>query len=301
MPVPSPYAAALAAVPVRERSVTIDGVPSAYWDYGPEDAPMTIVAVHGFRGDHHGLEPIVAQLRGLRVVSPDLPGFGESAPLSGRHDIAGYARWLRQFVDALDLSSVVILGHSFGSIVVSAAVADGLEADRVILINPIAAPALSGPNGFLSRLTLLYYRAGRALPERLGAALLGSPVIVRFMSLVMVQTSNRDLRRWIHDQHDRYFSGYATRDSVVESFEASITSDVSVVAERLTTPTLLIAAERDPITPVADEQRLSERMPHARLVVIPGVGHLIHYEKPREAGAAIVDFLGAGDLVEQNR
>jgi pimeloyl-ACP methyl ester carboxylesterase len=298
VPVPSPYAAALAAVAVRERRVTIDGVPAAYWEYGAEDAPVTIVAVHGFRGDHHGLEPIIAQLRGIRVISPDLPGFGESAPLDGRHDIPGYAHWLRRFADTLKLSSAVILGHSFGSIVVSAAVADGLEADRVILINPIAAPALSGPNGFLSRLTLLYYRVGRALPERLGAALLGSPVIVRFMSLVMVQTPDRNLRRWIHDQHDRYFSGYATRDSVVESFEASITSDVSVVAERLTTPTLLIAAERDPITPVAAEQRLADRMPNARLVVIPGVGHLIHYEKPREAAAAIVDYLGSGSIVE---
>ncbi len=42
---------------------------------------------------------------GIRIISPDLPGFGESDPLVGRaHDIAGYAEWLGAFVDALGLA-----------------------------------------------------------------------------------------------------------------------------------------------------------------------------------------------------
>lgn len=299
MPVASPYALQLASIPVHERSIEVLGTRTAYWDYGAADAPVTIVAVHGYRGEHHGLEPVIAQLSGLRVISPDLPGFGESAALAGRtHDIAGYAAWLREFVAALGLTRPVILGHSFGSIVVATAVAAGLPADRVVLINPIAAPALSGPNGLLSRLTLLFYRLGRALPERLGRALLSSPLIVRFMSVVMLQTNDRSLRRWIHDQHDRYFSRYATRDSVVEGFEASIGSDVSMVAADVTAPTLLVGADRDPITTVAAQERLAGLFPDARLVVIPGVGHLVHYEKPREAAEAIVDFLGVGQLAE---
>jgi pimeloyl-ACP methyl ester carboxylesterase len=35
-------------------------------------------------------------------------------------------------------------------------------------------------------------------------------------------------------------------------------------------------------------------MPDAQLHVIPGVGHLIHYEKPVVTAKLIVDFLGAG-------
>jgi pimeloyl-ACP methyl ester carboxylesterase len=283
---------------VREASVEVLGSTTRYWDYGPEDSTTTLVVVHGYRGEHHGLEPVVAHLRGIRVISPDLPGFGESAPLVGRtHDIAGYSAWLNAFVSSVPGgSAATLVGHSFGSIVVAAAVADGLATPRVILINPIAAPALEGPNGFMSRLTLVYYRAARALPPRVGAALLGNWLIVRFMSVFLAQSRDPELRRWVHDQHHTYFSRYANRDSVVEGFEASIGSDVSMFAARITQPTLLIGADNDPITTVAAQQRLQTLFPDARLTMITGVGHLIHYEKPAEAARAIVDFLGAGEV-----
>jgi pimeloyl-ACP methyl ester carboxylesterase len=276
----------------------IMGGDTRYWVYGPEDATMTVIVVHGYRGEHHGLEPVIAQLRDIRIISPDLPGFGESSALVGiKHDIAGYSEWLRAFVDGLGVrGTAVIVGHSFGSIVSAAAVAGGLETPRLILINPIAAPALAGPNAFMSRLTLIYYRAGRALPERLGAALLSSWVIVRFMSVFLAQSKDPALRKWIHDQHHTYFSRYATRDSVVEGFEASISSDVSMYAARITTPTLLIGADHDPITTVEAQRTLETLFPDARLVILEGVGHLVHYEKPREAAAQLVEFLGAGSL-----
>ena len=292
----SPYAALLAETPAVESVVSVLGSATHYWTYGPENAETTLLVVHGYRGEHHGLEPVVAHLRGIRVVSPDLPGFGESTPLVGyAHDIAGYSAWLREFAAEIGISgSAIILGHSFGSIVVSAAVAEGLATPRLILVNPIAAPALEGPNGFMSRLTLGFYRVGRALPERLGKALLGNWIVVRFISVFMVKTKDPGLRRWIHAQHHTYFSRYANRDTVVEGFEASISSDVSMFASRITVPTLLIAADDDPITTVAAQRSLQAQFPDARLVILEGVGHLVHYERPLEAAREIVDFLGAG-------
>lgn len=300
MPAPSPYAALLAGIPTRDSTVRVMGGDTRYWVYGPDDAATTIVVVHGYRGEHHGLEPVIAQLRDLRIISPDLPGFGESGPLgSAAHDIAGYSAWLVAFVDALGLGgSAVILGHSFGSIVAAAAVAGGLPAPKLILVNPIAAPALKGPNRFGSLLTLGFYRLARALPERLGAALLSNWLIVRGMSIFLAQSKDPGIRRFVHDQHHSYFSRYATRDSVVEGFEASISSDVSMYARDIAVPTLLIGADRDPITTVAAQERLATLFPDARLVILHGVGHLIHYEKPREAAAEIVGFLGAGRLAE---
>lgn len=298
MPVASPYSALLAELPVSEATVEVLGSATRYWQYGPADAPATVVVVHGYRGEHHGLEPVVAQLRGIRIISPDLPGFGDSTPLPGRtHDIAAYAEWLDAFVTALGVrGTAVILGHSFGSIVVSAALAAGLPAPKLILVNPIAAPALEGPNRFGSLLTLGFYRVARALPERAGRGLLGLPPIVRGMSMFLVQTKDSALRRWIHDQHDTYFSRYANRDTVVEGFEASISNDVSMFAPQIDVPTLLIGADRDPITSVADQQKLQTLFPDARLTILAGVGHLVHYEKPREAAAEIVAFLGDGSL-----
>ncbi len=293
MSTPAPHAALLAAVPRRERAVEVLGAHTHLVEYGPEDAATTLVVVHGFRGDHHGLEPVVARLPQLRILAPDLPGFGQSAPFPDRaHDIDGYAAWLAAFLEAEGLTgSAVLVGHSFGTIVVSAAVAAGTPTPAVVLVNPIGAPALSGPRGLLTRGAVAFYRLGAVLPEKPGFAVLRSRLITRVMSVTMAKTRDKGLRRWIHAEHDRYFSGFANRDMLLEAFRASVSHDVSEFAERVTPRTLLVAATRDDITPIEVQRRLVTRFPDARLVEVADVGHLIHYEKPAEAAAAIAEFL----------
>lgn len=288
---PNPYAALLAEIPVQRHAAEILGGTTAYWTYGDDDAATTIVAVHGFRGEHHGLEPVVAHLPGIRVISPDLPGFGETAPLPGRaHDLDAYADWLRAFVETV-APGAVVLGHSFGSIVSAAAVARGLQTPKLILVNPIGAPALEGPRGVLTRLAVFYYLAGAKLPRPIGDALLRNGVIVRVMSVAMAKTRDVDLRRFVHEQHDTYFSRFADRDVLHEAFVTSVSHDVRAFAPRITVPTLLVAADKDDITPIEAERHLATLFPDARLVEIPEVGHLIHYETPAAAADAIRDFL----------
>ena len=291
--VPSPYAALLARTPLTQHETLVDGVPASWWEYGRPGEGPTLLLVHGFRGDHHGLEPVIAYLPGVHIVAPDLPGFGLSAPLTGEHSIDGYATWLAAFVRAVGLDgSVIVLGHSFGTIIVAAALAAGLPADRAILVNPIAAPALAGPNSVGTRLASLYYRVGALLPERVGGALLKNRLVVRGSSIVLAKTRDRALRRWIHNQHDRYFSGYANRRVVLEAFRASVTHDVTEYADRITVPVHLVAAEHDDITYVKDVEALQRMLPHATLTVIPEVGHLVHYETPEAAAREIARFAG---------
>ncbi|MFT4051667.1 MAG: alpha/beta hydrolase [Microbacterium sp.] len=291
MTAPSPYAERLATIPVVRREIQVRGSTTAYWAYGREDATVTVVAVHGFRGEHHGLEPVVAFLDGIRVVSPDLPGFGETPPLSGReHTIDAYAQWLIDFVAAV-APGAPVLGHSFGSLVVAAAAASGLATPRVILVNPIGAPALEGPRGILTRLAVFYYWAGARLPRALGEGLLRNRAIVRVMSVSMAKTRDRRLRAFIHDQHDTYFSRFSDRDVLHEAFIASVSSDLRRFAPKIAVPTLLIAAEKDDITPIEAERRLQTLFPRAELAEIPRVGHLIHYETPQRAASEIMRFL----------
>jgi pimeloyl-ACP methyl ester carboxylesterase len=281
----------LESIPVQRREVQVLGGTTAYWVYGPPDAETTIVAVHGFRGEHHGLEPVVAHLEGVRVISPDLPGFGETPPVPGRrHDLTLYTDWLTAFATAV-APGAVILGHSFGSIVVAAAVAEGLQTPRVILVNPIGAPALEGPRGILTRLAVFYYWAGARLPEPVGDGLLRNGAIVRVMSVSMAKTRDAQLRRFIHDQHDMYFSRFADRDVLHDAFLASVSHDVREYAPRIAQPTLLVAAVRDDITPIEAERHLATLFPDAELVEIADVGHLIHYETPAPAATAITRFL----------
>lgn len=289
----------------RRLTVDVAGTRTLVWEYGGAEygqaghsrtgSSRTILAIHGFRGDHHGLEPIARYLNGCRVLVPDLPGFGESARLHGEpHDVDGYAAWLVELTRTLELDAdTVLLGHSFGSILCSAAVARGLACSDLILINPIGAPALSGPRRLLTMLAVGYYAAAARLPEPVGFALLRNPGIVRIMSAAMAKTHDRALRAWIHDQHDRYFSAFADRGVVLDSFRASVSHDVGEYASAIRSRTTLIVSDRDDITSVRDQYALAKRFdPPARVRVVPDVGHLIHYEAPREAARYIVETLG---------
>ena len=294
MTVASPFHRLLDRTPVRRLAADIDGTHTVWFEYGQAADPAAVF-VHGFRGDHHGLETIAAHLPGMRILIPDLPGFGESASLGGDATIDDFADWLRAFVSHTAPERPV-LGHSFGSIVVAAAASKGLAASELILVNPIGSPALKGPKRLLSLAALGYYRLAAALPAGAGTALLAAPPIVRGMSIVMAKTRDNGTRRWIHDQHDRHFSDFADRDSLLAAFAASIGNDVSEYAPSIRQPTLLIAAERDDITPIARQHRLRQLFPDAQLSVLPDAGHLIHYEQPAEAASAIRRWLRARAL-----
>jgi pimeloyl-ACP methyl ester carboxylesterase len=283
------------------RSIPWEGTLQRVWDYpaerpagGPNDAPhgATIVMVHGFRGDHHGLLRLVEELPGHRVLLPDLPGFGQGQELGGTHDVAAYARFIRDVTRRLVPEPRVLLGHSFGSIVAAEAAAlDPDLAGILVLVNPISAPALEGPSRTASRLAEGYYVAADRLPDTAGRALLSNPAIVRGMSIFLAKTKDRNLRRWIHGQHDAYFSSFASRRVVLEAFRSSISGTVRDRAHQLDIPVLLIAAEQDDIGSVASQRELAALMPNATLDVIDDVGHLVHYEKPRDAARLIETFL----------
>ena len=105
------------------------------------------------------------------------------------------------------------------------------------------------------------------------------------MSVVDGQDARRrDLRRFIHDQHDTYFSRFADRDVLHDAFLTSVSNDVRAFAPRIAQPTLLVAAQQDDITPIEAERHLATLFPTAELVEIPDVGHLIHYETPARRG-----------------
>jgi pimeloyl-ACP methyl ester carboxylesterase len=70
-------------------------------------------------------------------------------------------------------------------------------------------------------------------------------------------------------------------------------SDVSEFASSIVAPVLLIAADQDDITPLDAQRRVRSLFPTAELHIIPGVGHLVHYEKPIETAEIIRTFLAS--------
>lgn len=273
-----------------------NAVPEHGADVDETGGDPLIVMVHGLRGTHHGLEPIVERLPGRTVVVPDLPGFGDSGPMTDRaHDVAGYAAVIVELIERLGgrEQPVVLLGHSFGSMVAAHVVSCDPElVARLVLVNPISTPALRGPRVMLSRLTSLYYTLGTALPARLGRLLLANRLVVRAAGQAMLRTRDPQVRRFVHESHLRHFSRFHSPQLLSETYEASVTGTVTDYRTELLLPTLLIAGESDEIAPVAGQHELVACLPDAELVIIPGVGHLVHYETPAAAAVEIDRFLG---------
>lgn len=274
------------------RSLKLTEAEFVYYDYpSTHDNPQTIVMIHGYRGNHRGLEAIVGGLGDYRVIVPDLPGFGESAELSSQHSLDAYANWLDKFLIELGLvSNVNLVGHSFGTLVVGR-FATTRTCNSIVLINPVSSPALSGPRAFLTRITSIFYHLSNLLPESIGGFLLRSPIAVLAMSSVMAKTKDRKLRSWIHKQHLSNFSDFETVRVATEGYEASISSDLSVMAPLITTPVLIVAAQLDDITAIEVQRDVVKLYPVAKLVEIKNVGHLVHYEAPLEAARLISVFM----------
>lgn len=278
---------------------TVHGAAVRCWTYpgraGAERAPV-IVAVHGFRGDHHGLARVIDGLSRFTVVVPDLPGFGASGEMDGgsgrRHDIDGYAAALQELLVQLEVpADATLLGHSFGSIIAAAhAAAHPDRWSRMVLINPISEPALEGSEALLSRLAHLFYLVGAALPARPGEALLRWRLVTDVMSLTMTKSRDRATREYVRRQHRLHFGGFGSRRALLEAFEASITSTVRDYAGSIALPTLLIAGLEDELGSPSSQRRLARLFPDGRLTMLEDVGHLVHYEAAGAAAALTAEF-----------
>jgi pimeloyl-ACP methyl ester carboxylesterase len=100
------------------RHVSIHGHAVGYRRMGPThptDDTQTILLIHGLAGSSKtwdAVMPVLAEQ--FDVIAPDLLGHGESAKPSGDYSLGAFASGLRDFLAVLDVSTVTIVGHSFG-------------------------------------------------------------------------------------------------------------------------------------------------------------------------------------------
>lgn len=261
---------------------------TAIWHYRSENSKAKILMIHGFRGNHLGLSAQTGSLSDFHIAIPDLPGYGKSQEFDGVHNLDAYGIWLADLVSKLG-DDWIVLGHSFGSLVVANAASKGMRCRAVVLQNPITTRA-SDQKNLANWIADTFYKFCSNSGD-IGSALLRSAIVVRVMSIAMTRTWNLRLRSFIHDQHHRYFSNYRSDRVAYEGYQAASRSSVMDYLEHLTQPVLILAGENDSIAPLANQVIAQQKIASAELVVIPKVGHLTHYETPIDIAVAIDDFL----------
>ncbi len=98
----------------------VDGLRMHYVDEGPPDGQVVLL-LHGEPSWSYLYRKMIPPLAagGLRVIAPDLIGFGKSDKPSRKRDYS-YGRhvaWMTQFVDLLDLEGITLFCQDWGSLI----------------------------------------------------------------------------------------------------------------------------------------------------------------------------------------
>jgi pimeloyl-ACP methyl ester carboxylesterase len=246
----------------------------------------TMLLLHGGPGfDHSTLANIFEPLaEELQLVLIDHRGQGRSDPRAPEEwNLEQWVADLVELCELLELEQPIVLGQSFGGVVALAAAARHPDLASKLVVSS----------------SLAKFRLDRALPmfERLGGPEVRA-VAARHFGELSDESAQEFLRvclpvynptpmdpevlarvRLKLDVGNHFFRN--------EFFETDLLPELGAIG----CPTLVLAGELDPITPVADAEDIAAAIPHSELVVFDGAGHGVFRDKPAEALEAIREFV----------
>jgi pimeloyl-ACP methyl ester carboxylesterase len=273
-------------------TVTLSAGPVDYDDTGG-DGPV-LVLLHGVLMDATVWRPVVDRLAGRhRCVTPTLPLGSHRRPMHPDADLSlrGTTRLIGEFLDALDLHDVVLVGNDWGGAQLLTVHGDDSRVARLVLV---ACEAFDNyPPGLPGRTLALAARSRAGL--WLGVRLLGTR-IGRQMPGGWGWMSKRPVP---DDVVDGWFAP-ATHDPAVRrdlrkyaarSPDRGTLLDWSARQAAFDRPVLVVWAGEDRIMPRDHGSRLARLYPAGRLVEIVDSWTLVPRDRPAALAAVIEDFL----------
>lgn len=269
-----------------EGFVVVDGVRVHYCRAG---AGPALLLLHGLVGSARNWEQNIRQLAQIRTVyAVDLVNMGDSDRVAGLDaSLGATADRVAQTLEHLGIAQADIAGHSHGGAVALMLAARHPEkVGRLVLFAP------ANPYCQESRGLIRFYNSrpggwfARLIP--------GMPVLVKRLAHRRMYVDPSRIR-------ERDYEGYIrglNADSVEHVLQilAEWSEDMVALDERLDevtgVPTLLIWGDLDPAVGVQSGRLLAQRI-GARLLVLPGVGHLPFAERPAESNQAMLEWLTA--------
>jgi pimeloyl-ACP methyl ester carboxylesterase len=270
---------------LRHHFVEIDGVDLHWAELGEHDGRTPLVLIHGLADSHLTWRAVAGELAAdRRVLMPDLPGCG----LSGRPDASYALEWHAQIIAGwlgrLGLSSIDVVGHSFGGGVAQMLLLACPERIRRLVL--VASGGLGREVGFWLRFATFPY-----FVERYGQA---------FMAFGTQRTLHRlGLEQYVAEQSAmnaergtaRAFSRSA-RD--VMNFRGQTRHFLQRAREVERLPSIAVLwGERDRLIPIAHGRRFVESVSGVSLKTFLDCGHYVQLERPAEFVSAVREFLDA--------
>jgi pimeloyl-ACP methyl ester carboxylesterase len=250
-----------------------------------------IVLVHGLGGMASNWRLVAPELAGeRRVIVPELPGHGGSAPLEDARNIDPYADAVLAVADAEDAVPAPWVGHSLG----------GLVGLRAALRRPDAVTGL-----------VLAAGAGISSATRIGEAtvtLLGVVQPGRLIGRRARRVSRSELGRKLAfgwwgvadpagfdpEMAEAFLLGPPQHTDTVSAGRALVASDPRSDLDQVGCPCLCLWGARDNWVPLKDGMEYARRL-RAPLRTIADCGHLLIGERPDAVVRAVRDFIASLD------
>jgi len=250
----------------------------------------TIVALHGGPGgDHSQYKPFLGALADVaQIVYLDLRGQGRSDETPA--DEWALVRWaddVREFCDALEIERPIVLGASFGSFVaLQYAIRHPDHLSKLVLVTPAARMERE-------RIMAAFERFGGAGQRRAAERFLADPT----------EENQLAFRRACRPLYAMAPADPATVGRAIDRPEISrhffagdgASFDLRADAATIRCPVLIVAGERDPITPVEAARELAAALPAqlVELVTIQDAAHELLRDAPGPVLAHLRRFVTA--------
>ncbi len=219
---------------------------------------------------------------GVQTLALDAPGTGESTRYRRPRRMPGLARTVERALEALGYDRVDVLGVSFGGILAQQLAHQAPKRVRRLVLAATAAgvPLLGGVPGSPRALLAL------ATPRRYQ-----SPDYYRRIAGTLYGgEARRDPDALLHGSIARFSEAPSLGGYLGQLYAISFWTGLPWLW-RLRQHTLVLVGDDDPIVPVVNGKILTRVIPHARLEIIRGGGHLFLLERPTEIAALVADFL----------
>lgn len=283
--------AAAAMVPIAGATAhsfddPVFGGRAVVWEAGAQNKE-TLLLVHGIGGqgarDWAGFVPVLAAK--YRLLIPDLPGFGESAKGNQLYSPERYVAFLKHIVEARVPGRLHLVGHSMGgAIALRYAGMYPRDVERLIAVDAAGVLHRVAYSEFLSAMGI------KGLPF----VFPGQDAHLRGrvnQLLAQIEAFNIDANSLLQSAalRERLLQGDPLK---IAAFALAL-DDMSRILPAVRAPTLLIWGERDEIAPLRTGKMLAAVVPQARLMVMPGAGHVPQRDDPRAFIAATMAHLNA--------
>jgi aminoacrylate hydrolase len=224
-------------------------------------------------------EQVAAFAKRFEVVTFDHRGIGQSDPARMGYTVERMAVDAVALLDALEIRRAHVVGHSTGG-----AVAQVMAIEHP---NRLASVVLSATwtkaDAYFRRL----YALRKEILQRLGpSTYLQSATLLWYPSWWIARNNER-----LRQMEAQHLATFAPPEIVAARIDAMLAFDRTAELERIKTPTLVIGAEDDIVTPAYYSEELARLIPGAEVKLFPRGGHNLTQVRAREFNNAVLPFL----------